>query len=171
MKNLNCFELYTSKQLKDQSNQNSINKEVLCLNKFDNIFSFFRNNRSSLATTSQIAILIKSSSPYQLALVVRSEATTPRNLHNPSSKLHLQWGRGRLLLLLDSVHPIWKSTWARKICQKNWHMPKTICNWGHWRLLLSPLQIYLERKNTKVSNYFFLKNFVFLGSSDWEIWS
>ena len=129
-----------------------------CSNRFDNnICSFFRsvNSGNNKSRTSQIAILIKLSSPYQLALVMRSEATTPRNLHNPSSKLHLQWGRGRLLLLLDSVHPIWKSTWARKICQKNWHMPKTICNWGHWRLLLSPLQIYLERKNTKVGKQLF----------------
>ena len=104
-------------------NLNFINKEVPCSNRFDNnIYSFFRKDRSSLATTSQIATIIKLSSPYQLALVVRSEATTPRNLHNPSSKLHLQWGRGRLLLLLDCT-PHLNSPWERK---KKVISPKTI---------------------------------------------
>ena len=39
--------------------------------------------------------------------------------------------------------------------------------------LLSSVQVYLERKNTKVRNYFFDKKFVhlivFLGFSDWNI--
>ena len=138
-------------------NQNFINKEVPCSNRFDNnMYSFFRKDRSSLATTSQIvATIIKLSSPYQLALVVRSEATTPRNLHNPSSKLHLQWGRRRLLLLLDCT-PHLNSPWGRKK--------------SHVSLLLSPLQVYLGRKDSKVRNLFFSKKFVHLIVFFWFFW-